>query len=138
MKENVVKVLRWIAVPFAAVIGGLLGYALFFLWMMITESGDGIIVSGDGTPSLNQILSQMLGHTVSGATFVWAGTLTAPHARRVTSIVLAVIISMFIVCETISIIGAPLMWYVSTYFTIIGAIWSSVHICKKEKEHELR
>ena len=120
-------VLRWIAVPFAAIMGSILAYAIITLWI-----GENNFIyqfyTGSNVFSITQIVLSLAAQAAFGATFVFLGSVTAPNHQRICAIVLATVISML---SATSFIIASIMNGFSCWFllhiiaTIVGAIGSA-------------
>ena len=84
IKDN--KVLRWIAVPFAAVLGGLVLYTI--LWVMTYMAG-GSPYEREGVVSIVSIILYYLKQGALGYGFVYCGAFCAPSHKTTTAKVLA-------------------------------------------------
>lgn len=123
MNKTTKNILRWIAVPFACVLGDAVGFWLPYLVNYL---------SGDlSWPYADYPIMAICGG-FSGALFVIAGSYTAPSHQRTTSIVLATlrciiaIAALVVVC--ISREDGWILHIVRGGATVIGAIIASVHV----------
>lgn len=111
--------LRWIAVPFAAVLAMIAGYVLgktlqaFCLkWVLFWVE--------DVIP----VISEFIGELTGGVCFVAAGVAVAPYGKRVVSIILATIIILLCVANVLyySLVEFDIMKIVYSLGMSIGAI----------------
>lgn len=123
-------ILKWIAVPFAAVGACMLATAIFRLGQYLSF---GYVLSfGGSNPeapvvSIIQIITHIAGDFVGGIGFVFGGVSVAPHAKRTVGIVLATIATIF------SILALLMAYFVTQDLTVVetlgmiasasGAIW---------------
>ena len=121
IKDN--KVLRWIAVPFAAVLGGLVLYTI--LWVMTYMAG-GSPYEREGVVSIVSIILYYLKQGALGYGFVYCGAFCAPSHKTTTAKVLAstatVLALIGFLCAII--IGEHWLVWSSTIATAVGA-WIS-------------
>ena len=121
IKDN--KVLRWIAVPFAAVLGGLVLYTI--LWLMTYMAG-GSPYEREGVVSIVSIILYYLKQGALGYGFVYCGAFCAPSHKTTTAKVLAstatVLALIGFLCAII--IGEHWLVWSSTIATAVGA-WIS-------------
>lgn len=121
IKDN--KVLRWIAVPFAAVLGGLVLYTI--LWVMTYMAG-GSPYEREGVVSIVSIILYYLKQGALGYGFVYYGAFCAPSHKTTTAKVLAstatVLALIGFLCAII--IGEHWLVWSSTIATAVGA-WIS-------------
>lgn len=134
-----VKILRWIAVLPAAIAGSVLGYAAVKLLSMLLNGrthyliGDGML-SG-GALSWQSLVSFIFANAVFGFVFVYAGVYTAPAYKKITSIVLTVVLAILIgVSITLSLITG-LWWEVAIASLIVLA--SAITACVKTTDEGL-
>lgn len=134
-----VKILRWIAVLPAAIAGSLLGYAAVQLLSMLLNGrtryliGDGML-SG-GALSWQSLVSFIFANAVFGFVFVYAGVYTAPAYKKITSIVLTVVLAILIgVSITLSLMTG-LWWEVAIASLIVLA--SAIAACVKTTDEGL-
>ena len=80
------KVLRWVAVPFAAVLGGMAFYTI--LWL-ITYMAGGSPYEREGVVSIVSIILYYVKQGALGYGFVYCGTFCAPSHKPATANVLA-------------------------------------------------
>lgn len=118
IKDN--KVLRWIAVPFAAVLGGLVLYTI--LWVMTYMAG-GSPYEREGVVSIVSIILYYLKQGALGYGFVYCGAFCAPSHKTTTAKVLAstatVLALIGFLCAII--IGEHWLVWSSTIATAVGA-----------------
>ena len=121
IKDN--KVLRWIAVPFAAVLGGLVLYTI--LWVMTYMAG-GSPYEREGVVSIVSIILYYLKQGALGYGFVYCGAFCAPSHKTFTAKVLAstatVLALIGFLCAII--IGEHWLAWSSAIATAVGA-WIS-------------
>ena len=118
IKDN--KELRWIAVPFAAVLGGLALYTI--LWVMAYMAG-GSPYEREGVVSIVSIILYYVKQGALGYGFVYCGTFCAPSHKPATANVLAstatVLALIGFLCAII--IGEHWLVWSSTIATGVGA-----------------
>ena len=118
IKDN--KVLRWIAVPFAAVLGGLVLYTI--LWVMTYMAG-GSPYEREGVVSIVSIILYYLKQGALGYGFVYCGAFCAPSHKTTTAKVLAstatVLALIGFLCAII--IGEHWLAWSSAIATAVGA-----------------
>lgn len=112
MKNRIIEVLRWIAVPFASVAASLLVHVIITLFVGMNNVGY-MLYTGTEVTSITEILLGLARDFLVGSVFVLAGAYTAPVHRRTVAVVLATVASMLCV--------------VSLAFSI--AIWNGVLQC---------
>lgn len=124
------NILRWIAVPFAAVLAMIAGYVLgktlqaFCLnWVLF------------GAKDLILVISEFSGELTGGVCFVAAGVAVAPHGKRVVSLILATIIILLCVASVLyhSVIEFEIMKIVYSLGMSIGAIGFTYDYCNKNR-----
>lgn len=110
-------ILKWIAVPFAAVLCSFIGGAIFKLsqwifygYILPSENPDAPITS------ITHILVYLLGEFAIGAGFVYGGVLVAPSAKKIVNIVLATIEVMF------CIIAALMSHFITADLTFLSGL----------------
>ena len=121
IKDN--KVLRWIAVPFAAVLGGLVLYTI--LWVMTYMAG-GSPYEREGVVSIVSIILYYLKQGALGYGFVYCGAFCAPSHKLTTAKVLASTASVLALITFLCaiIIGEHWLAWSSAIATAVGA-WIS-------------
>ena len=121
IKDN--KVLRWIAVPFAAVLGGLVLYTI--LWVMTYMAG-GSPYEREGVVSIVSIILYYLKQGALGYGFVYCGAFCAPSHKLTTAKVLASTASVLALIAFLCaiIIGEHWLAWSSAIATAVGA-WIS-------------
>ena len=121
IKDN--KVLRWVAVPFAAVLGGM---ALYTILWVVTYMAEGSPYTREGVVSIVSIILYYLKQGALGYGFVYCGAFCAPSHKTVTAKVLAstatVLALIGFLCAII--IGEHWLVWSSTIATAVGA-WIS-------------
>ena len=117
------KVLRWIAVPFAAVLGGLVLYTI--LWVMTYMAG-GSPYEREGVVSIVSIILYYLKQGAWGYGFVYCGAFCAPSHKLTTAKVLASTASVLALIAFLCaiIIGEHWLAWSSAIATAVGA-WIS-------------
>ena len=118
IKDN--KVLRWIAVPFAAVLGGLVLYTI--LWVMTYMAG-GSPYEREGVVSIVSIILYYLKQGALGYGFVYCGAFCAPSHKLTTAKVLASTASVLALIAFLCaiIIGEHWLAWSSAIATAVGA-----------------
>ena len=121
IKDN--KVLRWVSVPFAAVLGGLALYTI--LWVMTYMAG-GSPYEREGVVSIVSIILYYLKQGALGYGFVYCGAFCAPSHKLTTAKVLASTASVLALIAFLCaiIIGEHWLVWSSTIATAVGA-WIS-------------
>ena len=121
IKDN--KALRWIAVPFAAVLGGLVLYTI--LWVMTYMAG-GSPYEREGVVSIVSIILYYLKQGALGYGFVYCGAFCAPSHKLTTAKVLASTASVLALIAFLCaiIIGEHWLAWSSAIATAVGA-WIS-------------
>lgn len=120
--------LRWITVPFAAILGSFIVYAAARLLVgvnllgLMTYTGEGVRVF-----SLTSILTELFVQATSGYGFVLFGTYAAPSNKKIVSIILATIFCCFIAVSLyLILINNSSFWQVVCIIAgAIGAIFAS-------------
>lgn len=132
-------ILRWIAVPFVAVLGYLAAYYLIWLICYIngiganTHTGGFSITDALGFNWNNIIytISLFLRDGIGGYAFVSAGTYTAPANKKITSVILATIgvCIMFFSAylSTLVHMDNTIAFWISIIATAIGCIAASIN-----------
>ena len=118
------NILRWVAMPFAAIIGSIIAYLFVSLWIRGNNYGFEVY-NGVEVGSITQIILSIAAQAVFGFTFVLCGAYVAPAYNRNCAIVLSTVISMIsIVSEIISLSqnGFLFMPFIHTIATIVGSI----------------
>lgn len=140
-KTNLIKVLRWMAVPFTAAIGGYVAYFITMLYVGVNSIGYAIYTGDtpDAPISITKIILELVAQGVMGYVAVLVGSYTAPSYRFATSIALATFITT--ACAAIYIFAATYgqitLWQtICTLVTIIGAIAGVINV-KGENEDAL-
>ena len=121
---NIKILLRWIAMPFAAIIGSLAAYILISLWIKGNEFGF-IAYNGIEVGHITDIILAIAAQALFGAAFVFFGALTAPKHQQTCAIVLATIISILSVGSLIFSIassGFSFLMFIHCLATATGAI----------------
>lgn len=116
--------LRWIAMPFAAIIGGAIAYALISLWIKGNSFGYSVY-NGTEVGSITDILLAIAAQAVFGAAFVFCGAITAPMHRKICAVVLSTIISIVSIASMIwmfSMTGFSFLQMIHFLATCGGAI----------------
>lgn len=133
MVSKISSVFRWIAVLPASITGMFIGYALSLL-----NGGMVRFVNGDipNVISITDIMMFIIANAISGCAFIYAGTYVAPNYKKATTIVLAVLYTVF---GTISgILELGMTGIGKTFFgiiiSIIAAVISCIVICSKDNE----
>lgn len=123
------KILRWIAMPFAAIAGSLIAYFFVSLWIKGNNFGFQMY-NGVEVGSMSQILLAIAAQFISGAAFVACGSITAPSHQRTCSIVLATIITIITIATYTFTLIQGFSFLVLTHHiaTIIGAIYASWYV----------
>lgn len=93
-------VLRWIATPFAAVLGSILAYALVSLWIGFNNVGYEVY-SGAQTMSITQIVLGIAAQAAAGAALVYCGAIVAPSHKKSCSIVFATLVCVMSVISIV-------------------------------------
>lgn len=127
-------VMRWIGVPFASVLAGILSYAVGVIWCGV-QNGAFEKYNGVEVTSLTKIVLLLACNCLSGYTFVMAGVYTAPAHKRVTAVVLATAFTAICALSVIYTLLSPdysLMDVVAIVCSVIAAIVAS-HQCYTEK-----
>lgn len=134
-----IRILRWIAVLPAAVAGSLLGYIAVKLLSMLLNGhtryliGDGML-SG-GALSWQSLVSFIFANAAFGFVFVYAGVYTAPAYKKITSIVLTVVLAILIgVSFMLSLIAGP--WLEVAIASLI-VLASAIAACVKTTDQGL-
>lgn len=121
---NYKNILRWCAMPIAAVIGAFIAYFLIALWINGNIYG---FQSYNGTEvgSMSQIFLAISAQAVFGAAFVYCGATVAPSYQRTCAVVLSTVISMLTVASfilSLNLNGFGFMQLLHSIATIVGAI----------------
>lgn len=82
--------LRWIAVPFAAIIGSLAAYFLVSIWTGFNNVGYEVY-NGEHVASITKLILGVVAQCAAGAALVFCGTYIAPTHKKSCSVVLATI-----------------------------------------------
>lgn len=124
--------LRWIAIPFVAIISSLLIYILCTLWIGQMENRYGEV----NVYSITDIVLSITRDLFVGGVFVYAGAKTAPKAQKTVSIVLATITCIISITSFVVniIYRGDFILYLGIVATFIGGIIGSVKINKEEEE----
>ena len=129
--EVYIKILRWIAVPFAAILGMVVFFILGKLLMGINDFSF-IVYAGEKTTSLTKIISEIAINFFAGCGFVYCAIYTAPNAKKVVSVVFTTIMCMFVIAIFLFFIknGAnhSVLHYVNLLVTCIGTIACTVYL----------
>lgn len=117
------KVLRWIAVPFAAIAASFLLHIIITLWSGLNNAGYMLYTGTEGT-SITKILLSLTRDFFVGGAFVLAGAYTAPTHQRTTAIVLATIDCTICVISLVYtiIVWSSILQCISIILTMVGAI----------------
>ena len=86
MSENVTTILRWIAVPFAAILGAMIAAFMSYILLTIINPNPDLI---------DVIIPIVIIGFVRGTAFVFFGTVTAPKKKDVVIIVLATLVAAY-------------------------------------------
>lgn len=118
IKDN--KVLRWVAVPFAAVLGGLVLYTI--LWLMTYMAG-GSPYEREGVVSIVGIIIYYVKQGASGYGFVYCGAFCAPSHKTATAKVLASTATVLALVASLCavIIGEHWLVWSTIIATAVGA-----------------
>ncbi len=126
---------RWAAMPFAAVIGAFIGYLLVSLWIKGNIFGFEVY-NGTEVGSISQIALAIAAQAVFGAAFVFCGTLVAPANQRVCAIVLSTTISVISAISFIMYVGMngfSFMQMLHHIATIVGSILVARQFMEKDE-----
>jgi hypothetical protein len=115
------KILRWVLVPPAAVAGSLLAMFLYGLITMIGNWGFGM----DSDAPFNRLYQLALSGFAGGYAAVWAGAFTAPTHRKVTAITITVVVLMVCGAGVFAAILRKNWWSIyQAVFIVVGAIYA--------------
>lgn len=126
------KVLLWIAVPFAAIIGLFVGNALGKIIQYACLRY--VLIEMDGFATC---VSSIVGEATGGFCFVMAGATIAPSSGKTVSIILATINACLAISSIIySLITRELtaMHIVNVMASALGAIYASINVVNKHKQ----
>lgn len=114
------KVLRWITVPFAAVLGGL---ALYTILWVVTYMAGGSPYEREGVVSIVSIILYYVKQGALGYGFVYCGAFCAPSHKLATAKVLASTATVLALIAFLCAIIIDEHWLVwsSTIATAVGA-----------------
>ena len=127
------NVLRWIAVPFASIIGATVCYFLVSLWISVNNQGYSFYTGLNVTKVTDYILI-LFSQGILGAGFVLCGSYMAPSSKRICSVVLSTILCCLeIIILVFSIIteGFSFWELMRIFATIIGSIMACVYVFDK-------
>lgn len=123
------NILRWIAVPFAAVLAAIVINAIGVIYAYINGGGY-TLYTGSKVTSITSIIVTIFVQGLVGYAFVKAGTYTAPKYKKITSIVLATVLACISILSIILIIkgvasGTFDVW-AALIVTPVGAIYAAL------------
>lgn len=130
------EVLRWVAVPFVAVIAMVIAHAVIHILSGINSAGYEFYY-GVETTSVVKIGCALLRDFCAGAAFVYAGAMTAPSHNKTTSIVLATIIGVISVISLIIVLTSEFRFLqcLGIIATVVGTIYACQLIEEEQKKN---
>lgn len=129
------NILRWIAVPFAAIIGSLIVYWFVAIWIKGNQYGFEIY-NGSKVGSLDNIILAIAAQAAWGVGFVYCGSVTAPSRKRICSVVLATlatILGIIAILAAFAIRGFHFIEFLHYCASIVGAIGVSRYILTSDE-----
>lgn len=125
------NILRWIAIPFVAILSSLLIHILCTLWIGQMQSYNGINIT-----SITDIILSIIRDLSVGGMFVYAGAMIAPKANKIVSVILATIACIMCIISFVSNIltHGGFMTYIGIVATLIGAIVGSIKVNEEIEE----
>ena len=129
--KNIIEILRWIAVPIAAIAGMFILYWIgrFVVGRLI----DPTVIN------ISYYISRFFVELFPGAGFVLCGSFMAPKHQGIVSIVLAVVFCCFSLLSSLFAYNSDSFSYVEIVYILIGcvgAIYSTRLIYNIEKEQK--
>lgn len=123
------NILRWIAVPFAAVLAAIVVNAIGVIYAYINGGGY-TLYTGSKVTSITSIIVTIFVQGLVGYAFVKAGAYTAPKYKKITPIVLATVLGCISILSIILIIkgvasGTFDVW-AALIATPVGAIYAAL------------
>ena len=133
------KILRWIAVPFAALLGSFLVNAVGGIYEWINTSGASIY-TGTENIGLASIIIKLLVSGVSGYVFVYAGSYVAPSSKRTVSVVLATVMAILCFISLCFMFGGLSSFSIFTLLEVLvtagGSIYASYSMPSEEVQKQ--
>lgn len=125
------NILRWIAIPFAAILSSLLIHILCTLLIGQMQSYNGINIT-----SITDIILCIIRDLSVGGMFVYAGAMVAPKANKIVSVILATIACIMCIISFVSNIltHGGFMTHIGIVATLIGAIVGSIKVNEEIEE----
>lgn len=127
-------ILRWIAVPFASVLGSFIAYAVYMLF----NSADWRILpympSESGEITIGWLLLFFAAKVIQGVAFVGCGVVTAPSHQKATSIVLATINACLCIGSVVLTFMAQGQWHtwLGSIVCLAGGVYAASLVCKTD------
>ena len=130
---SIKNILRWLAVPFAAIFGASLIFAIASdMLKNIDFYADDISVS-----YLIGVVFAIIARVIIAGAFVWCGTYAAPKHKVICAMTLASILSIFVIAITTYTscsYGFNLMIFFHLVATVIGAFVTAIYIKRSSKK----
>lgn len=129
--------------PFAAIIGGAIAYALVILWIKGNSYGY-TIYNGTEVGSITNILLAISAQALFGAAFVFCGSIIAPTHRKICAVALSTIICLISIASMVwmsCMTGFSFLQMIHSLATCGGAIGVAYYFMigeflKHESKHE--
>lgn len=122
--------LRWIATPFASIIGGAIVYLLISIWIKGNNYGFQMY-NGMEVGNITDIILAICAQAAFGGAFVLFGSITAPSHQRIVSIVLASFVGFLSLTSlffSFAGYGFSFLYLLHVAATITGAIMACRHV----------
>lgn len=125
--------LRWIATPFASIIGGAIVYFLVSIWIKGNNYGFQVY-NGFEVGNITDIILAICAQAAFGGAFVLCGAIAAPRHQQIVSIVLASLIGFISLASlffSFANVGFSFMLLLYVAATIVGAITACRYVYKE-------